>query len=107
MKQAFSLGCDFKEDGNGMPPSQEVGGADVSLGSKAQGIGLCQDRDHARRGGCLTSGMGLAETAPRPGSGKGQGVTSASWFEDSKLGNSSLCSLRTPQPPLALSSTPG
>lgn len=49
MKQAFSLGCDFKEDGNGMPPSQKVGGADVCLGSKAQGIGLCQDRDVARR----------------------------------------------------------
>lgn len=29
MKQAFSLGCDFKEDGNGMPPSQEVGGGCV------------------------------------------------------------------------------
>lgn len=52
------------------------------------------------RGGCLASGLGLTETAPRPGGGKGQGVTCASWLEDSKLGNSSLCGLRTPQSPL-------
>lgn len=106
MKQAFSLGCDFKEDGNGMPPSQKVGGGRMCVWDQRL-KGLASARTETLRGGCLASGMGLAETAPRPGSGKGQGVTSASWFEDSKLGNSSLCSLRTPQPPLALSSTPG
>lgn len=34
MKQAFSLGCDFKEDGNGMPPSQEVAGGGCVFGIK-------------------------------------------------------------------------
>lgn len=61
--------------------------------------GLASARTETMRGGCRASGMGLRETAPRPGSGKGQGVTRASWLEDSKLGNSSLCSLGTPQHP--------